>query len=104
MDARASRNSEIGEPDVAHAQKMEALARLASGISHDYNNLLTVILGHVDLMMEARDAHAVADSAAEIRATVFRGADISRQLMAFSQRAPVTLQVVDLNDVVIRAQ
>jgi len=96
--------SQTEEFDIRHSQKMEALARLASGISHDYNNLLTVILGHVDLMMIAPDMHAVADSAAEIRATVFRGAQLARQLMTFSQRTPVTMLEVDLNQVVTGSQ
>jgi signal transduction histidine kinase len=104
MHGHPSGNSEFDESDIQRSHKMDALARLASRLSHEYNNLLTVILGHVDLMMAAPDVNAVADSAAEIRASVFRGAQLGRQLMAFSQRMPVTMQDVDLNEVVIGAQ
>jgi signal transduction histidine kinase/CheY-like chemotaxis protein len=69
-----------------HAQKMEALGRLAGGVAHDFNNLLTAIGGYADMLVEQlagnRELRAEAE---EIRRASDRAADLTRQLLAFSR-------------------
>ncbi len=77
-------------------QKLEAIGRMAGGIAHDFNNLLTVIVGSVELLLDSDlnsdDRHAVEgiDRAAD------RGARLVRQILSFSRRQPLNLDVVDL--------
>jgi signal transduction histidine kinase/CheY-like chemotaxis protein len=83
------------------AQKMEALGQLAAGISHDFNNLLTVIIGGVSTVlgqMEARGrAHPLL---AQVLRAGESGADLTRQLLAFARRQAVEPDDVRWDDVV----
>src|SRR3546814_12740149 len=80
---------------------MEAVGQLTGGVAHDFNNLLTVILGNLDLLREepelAPRAREMADLA--IRASL-RGADLTRQLLAFSRRQSPESKVIGLPDLV----
>ena len=80
---------------------MEGIGRLAGGIAHDFNNLLTVILGHTEQLLEdlAADGRAVKRVQAVYRAAR-RAADLTDQLLTFSQRQAVSGEPVDLNRVV----
>jgi PAS domain S-box-containing protein len=83
--------------ELAHAQKMESVGRLAGGIAHDFNNILadmTVQLG----LANARypQMHAVLE---ELRRDVDLGAALIRQLLVFSRRSPVDMRPIDLNEV-----
>jgi signal transduction histidine kinase/ActR/RegA family two-component response regulator len=81
--------------------KMESVGQLASGIAHDFNNLLTVISGHAGMLMAGPAASAkAADSLKEIAAATKRASDLTRQLMTFSRKHELHLQVADLNEVV----
>jgi len=88
------------EQQLQHSQKMEAIGRLAGGVAHDFNNLLTVILGHCEMMTRRvepgtplhREAEAVLKAGR-------RGADLARQLLAFSRKQLVEPRVIDLNQV-----
>ncbi|MCX5683184.1 MAG: PAS domain S-box protein, partial [Planctomycetota bacterium] len=83
------------------AQKMETLAALAGGIAHDFNNLLTAISGFAALL---KDSTALgpedADSVLSIDQAAQRGAQLVRQLMAFSHRQPTQTEDLDLNGIV----
>jgi signal transduction histidine kinase len=74
---------------------------LAGGVAHDFNNLLAVILSTSDLLAdELGDNHAAAEEVDEIRSAARRGADLVRQLLAFSRREPAHQEVLDLNEIV----
>jgi PAS domain S-box-containing protein len=85
------------ERQLLHAQKMEAIGRLAGGIAHDFNNLLTAILGYVELVRDRVLAADALDDLDEIRKAGERASRLTRQLLAFSRKQPMTRQVVDVN-------
>jgi PAS domain S-box-containing protein len=81
-----------------HAQKMEAVGQLAGGVAHDFNNILTAVLGYADLLLArlgATDPHRPALE--EIKKGGERAAGLTRQLLAFSRRTPTQLISVDVN-------
>ena len=91
------------EHQFAQAQKMEAVGRLAGGVAHDFNNVLTAILGTADLLLsdegEELDEQHRADLQ-EIRDAARRAADITHQLLAFSRRQQLRPRLVDVNHAV----
>jgi PAS domain S-box-containing protein len=79
------------------AQKMEAAGRLAGGVAHDFNNLLTVITGYAFMLRQALPADSEACGDVEqVLSAAERGADLTRQLLAFSRRQRLQPQVIDL--------
>jgi two-component system, cell cycle sensor histidine kinase and response regulator CckA len=89
------------EEQLLHAQKMEAVGRLAGGVAHDFNNVLTAIFGYVDLLLEqfADDDPRRADLQ-EIRSSAERAASLTRQLLAFSRKQMLQPRELDLNQVI----
>jgi PAS domain S-box-containing protein len=93
------------EAQLRHAQKMEAVGRLAGGVAHDFNNLLTVIQGHSEVMLSKMPAaDTLRASAEEIQKAGARGALLTRQLLAFSRKDIMNPEVLDLSDVVREMQ
>ena len=93
------------EAQFRQAQKMEAVGRLAGGVAHDFNNVLTVIRTASELLVAdlAHDDARRAD-AAEIRDAAARGATLTRQLLAFSRRQVLRLRSVNANAVVTQLE
>jgi PAS domain S-box-containing protein len=93
------------EEQLRHAQRMEAVGRLAGGVAHDFNNLITVVTGHCDLALSmlATD-DPVRDDVAEIRKAGDRAAALTKQLLAFSRKQLLEPTVLDLNEVVRETQ
>lgn len=86
------------EAQLLQAQKMEAIGRLAGGVAHDFNNVLTVILGSAhELLAPGADAGHVDAQAREIIQSAERGALLTKQMLAFSRQRPTELEAVDLN-------
>ena len=88
------------EDQLAQSQRMEAVGRLAGGVAHDFNNILTVISGFTE--MAANDLgpdHPVAANLAEILKASDRAANITRALLAFARQAVMQPRPIDLNEV-----
>ncbi len=86
---------------VQQAQKMESVGRLAGGVAHDFNNMLTAILGHAELAVERlTEDDPLRSDLEEIRRAAQRSADLTRQLLAFARRQTVTPQMLQLNETV----
>jgi PAS domain S-box-containing protein len=89
------------EMQYRQAQKMDAVGRLAGGIAHDFNNILTAILGTASLMSAGVEGDPAArQDLLEIEKAARRGADLTRQLLAFSRRQVLEPQLIDVNAVV----
>ena len=83
------------------AQRLEAVGRLAGGVAHDFNNILGIIFGHVELALEALPSdHPMQGNLQEILKASRRSADLTRQLLAFARKQAIVPQVLDLNDTI----
>jgi two-component system, cell cycle sensor histidine kinase and response regulator CckA len=88
------------EHQLFHAQKMELVGLLAGGIVHDFNNILTIINGYADMLqIKRRSYEENMTFANEISAAVYRAADITRSLLAFSGKEEMVLQYNGLNQI-----
>ncbi len=91
------------EEQLRQAQKLEAVGRLASGVAHDFNNVLTVILtAGADIVETMSEGHPLRGEAKEILAAAERARTLTRQLLAFSHRQQVEPRVFDLDQVIAR--
>jgi len=89
------------QQDLARAQKLEAIGRLAGGVAHDFNNVLTAILGSAELlMMDTPPGEHAREEVEIIRDAAVRAQDLIRQLLAFSARQVLQPVVLDLNDLI----
>jgi PAS domain S-box-containing protein len=93
------------EDRLRQAHKMEAVGRLAGGVAHDFNNVLTAIFGYADLLL---DQFGPDDSrrgdVEEIRRSAERAASLTRQLLAFSRKQVLQPRMLLLNDVIASLQ
>jgi len=86
---------------LAQANKMESVGRLAGGVAHDFNNILTVIKGNVDLALADLPAkHPVRDELVEAGRAADSAAALTQQLLAFSRKQIIKPRVLDLNEVI----
>ncbi len=86
---------------VAQATKMQVVGQLAGGVAHDFNNILTAIIGHCDLMlMRHTPGDSDYDDIQQIKSNSNRAAGLTRQLLAFSRQQTLRPQVLQLPDVV----
>ena len=89
------------EFQLLQAQKMEAVGRLAGGVAHDFNNVLTVIQGYAELALFKLDAlDPLRENIREILKAANRSAELTRQLLAFSRKQTIAPKVIDLNETV----
>ncbi len=80
------------------AQKMEAIGQLAGGVAHDYNNMLSVIIGYTELsLLCAKPDDPIYENLIEISKAAERSKSVTRQLLAFARKEAIAPQVLDLN-------
>jgi PAS domain S-box-containing protein len=93
-------NAKLQE-QLAHAQKMESIGRLAGGIAHDFNNMLGVILGYVEMALEDIDpVQPLHNVLREVEKAATRSAELTRQLLAFARKQTIAPKVLDVNEIV----
>ncbi|HAR32915.1 MAG TPA: hypothetical protein DCR95_02170 [Desulfobacter sp.] len=89
------------ESQLIQAQKMEAVGRLAGGVAHDFNNMLSVILGKTEMALEDIDPNqTLYADLEEIRTAAQRSADVTRQLLAFARKQTIAPKVINLNSTI----
>ncbi|MFQ5742021.1 MAG: PAS domain S-box protein [Acidobacteriota bacterium] len=95
----AERALHESEEQLRHAQKMDAVGRLAGGVAHDFNNLLTGISGYTQLLLnDVEEGSSTERDLGEILRCASRASDLTRQLLAFSRKQPLQVAVINLND------
>ncbi|PYX51451.1 MAG: hypothetical protein DMG79_02965 [Acidobacteria bacterium] len=89
------------EEQLRNAQQLEAIGRLAGGVAHDFNNILSIIMGHGELLLGSLGGDNRARNGLEqIRRAADRAASLTQQLLAFSRKQVLLPKVLDLNEVV----
>ncbi|WP_296513669.1 ATP-binding protein [Rhodopseudomonas sp.] len=95
---------EAADLQLRQAQKMEAVGQLTGGIAHDLNNILTVIVGNIELLVEGvADRPQLAALAKMVDDAAARGADLTQRLLAFARKQPLQPREVDVNALVFEA-
>ncbi|MFT7219777.1 MAG: two-component system cell cycle sensor histidine kinase/response regulator CckA [Candidatus Azotimanducaceae bacterium] len=90
-------DSERVEAQLRQAQRLEAVGQLTGGIAHDLNNMLTVILGQIDLSLRRTDdAISIEDALTIMRRATERGSELIRQLMIFSRRQTLKPRLINI--------
>lgn len=89
------------EAQLRQAQKMESVGRLAAGVAHDFNNILTVIQGHSELLLaDPRLDSDFSEALRQVAEAAERGADFTRQLLTFSRKQVLQRRPLDIGDVI----
>ncbi len=93
------------EQNLHQAQKMEAIGLLASGVAHDFNNILTVIRGYGELaLLLLEKTHPAAEKVEDILNTTGRAEELTRQLLAFSRKNNLSPTIFNLNQLITEEQ
>jgi len=89
------------EAQLRHAQRMESIGTLAGGVAHDFNNVLTTIMGYCSLiMMKAGDKHPYAGYVNQIMEASNRASALTQSLLAFSRKQAMEIKPVDINETI----
>ncbi len=109
MRARIDRDKARLERQLHHAQKMEAIGQLAGGVAHDFNNILTAILGNAELSLGILKPELPADDPLvsglrQVEQAAQRAARLTRQLLIFSRRDVSHPEILDLNQLILELE
>jgi PAS domain S-box-containing protein len=92
------------EGQLLQAQKMEAIGQLTGGVAHDFNNILTVIIGMTELLSDALASDKkLGPIVAAVDEAATRGAQLTQRMLAFARKQPLQAQMIDLNEIVSRS-
>lgn len=95
---RAESERERLQTQLSQSQKIEAVGRLAGGVAHDFNNMLSVILGFAEMALDSTEpGQPLREDLLEIQKAAERSGSLTRQLLAFARQQPISPRVVDLN-------
>ena len=98
---KAEVERQLLQGQLLQSQKMESVGRLAGGVAHDFNNILTAILSYAELtLMKLAEGHPVRSHLVSIQEASEKAATLTHQLLAFSRRQVLEMKVVNLNKVV----
>lgn len=90
------------ETQLRHAQKLESIGQLAAGVAHDFNNILTIIQGHTDRLLDQSEGNdKLAEPLRQVSAAARRASSLTRQLLMFSRKQVMQPKVLDLNLVLV---
>ena len=102
---RAEETLRATEEQLRQAQKLEALGQLAGGVAHDFNNILSVILGYTSMLTaEMKPSDPVRADISEIHHAGERASELTRQLLAFSRKQVLQPRLVDVKAVIARTE
>ncbi len=88
------------EAELRQSQKMEAVGQLTAGMAHDFNNMLEIIMGNLELAQEAVRDGKIKDKIANALEATHRGAALTRRLLSFGRRTPLHPESTDLGDLI----
>jgi len=98
---RAEKEQKELQEQLHQARKVEFVGRLASGVAHDYNNMLSVITGYTELALDSMGpSEPLYEDLTEVLNAAKRSTEITQQLLAFARRQTITPKVLNINDVV----
>jgi len=90
------------EAQLRHSQKMEAVGTLAGGITHDFNNILSVIVGYGTMVIDTlKEGSSAKEYMSEVLIAADRAAELTKRLLDFSRKQVVDLKPVDVNELII---
>lgn len=97
---KAEHEREVLQGQLVQAQKLEAVGKLAGGVAHDFNNMLSVIIGKTELaLMKVKKNEPFFKTFTDIRQAAEHSANLTRQLLTFARKQTVAPKVIDLNSV-----
>lgn len=98
---REEKEKEILQAQLTQAQKMDSIGRLAGGVAHDFNNMLSVILNQAEIgLLRTPPEHPVYPRLQEIEKAAKRSANLTRQLLSFARKQAITPEILDLNETI----
>lgn len=98
---RADKKQKHLQVQLNHAQKMESVGRLAGGVAHDFNNMLSVILGNAEMILDSVEpGNPIGKKINEIYKAAGRSAELTKQLLAFARKQTIEPRVLNLNRII----